>query len=116
MKQVIELLNKAYIDMTKTAKLADTIYARSTSVQTGTQVFKDTQKKLVDCMQKLDTCISVLGYMIKFRKVKSTNDDITLDDAKLCQQESAKCLYDILDTMKAMKALVPSKKKGRLGM
>ena len=108
--ELIERLNSAFVDMEKATKGITKIYNMGNAVDDKPAKLVVQLEETENSMQKVEMLASDIGYMLKYRKDKHGNK-ATINSGKVVIKEASASLADLLLNGKALKALIPSKKK-----
>ena len=108
--ELMKRLNKAFVDMDKATKGITKLYNIGVEVDDKPQKLVVQLDETEQAMQKVEVLTSDVGYIIKYRKDKDGNK-MNINAGKMIIKEAASALADLLLNGKALKALLPSKKK-----
>ena len=106
---IVEALSKAFIDLQKASKLATKIGGMAEFACKSQKMTNDHQE-LVNRLEDAEKMCNNLGFICKFKKAQGGSClDIELGNATL--SEAAKVLQELMDSAKAVKAVLPKKEE-----
>ena len=105
-QELTEALNKIYCDMTKASKGATKIYQNAQTLKSLSERQKQAYESMGDALMDVETTVSDLGSLLKFRKTKN-GSPLSVGIAKEMQHTAVRCLQALLEDSKTIKALFP---------
>ncbi len=107
-QECLEKLNKAYTDMQKASKVATSLNSRAENLPESkrTDSLKAAHKQLLETMEATEKIHTDLGFLVKFKKSRE-QQPLTVPLAQEVVKMCACNLQNLIDTCKAMKAMLP---------
>ena len=112
MSEIYDKLNQAALDLSKTSKISQKLHDQAMSIPVDDRTPRINQgtSELLTLMMEADIVQSELSFMIKYKKVKGSNEPINLSNAQSGQHNAASFLTQLVEASKGMKAFLPSSK------
>ena len=111
MADVKDGLNKAFVDLTKASKAASAIFEKFEAVDSPCVTLTESVEKLQESMESLEVHLSDIIFMLKFKKVKSSGEVLSVQSGQKLLQDAGMSLSKALDVMKQTRALLPNPPK-----
>ena len=108
-EEIIEHLNKTWCDLSKASKVASGLWDKGLNIDGPSARFQKTCQDLADVLEKTEAVLGDLGFVLKFKKMKS--GAMTVTAAQTLQTSSAEIMIELLESSKALKALMPKKEE-----
>jgi len=109
-KEVDAKLNATWVDLKKVCQSTEKIWSDVKDGEGHSGILEKRIRELENTMSGADKALEDIGYLLKYRKCRSSGEPLTIETAKAYQVKAARSLMECRDAAIQVKALRPRKR------